>query len=111
MDKGLENIIRDAEQRTGCKVEYEGNGVFKLIGNEIAIYECEGDIELDAEGYEVATYSFLEIKPDTKLYQKRIVISSISTDPFYHESNMEHLRRGIAALNAGKGTEHEINLK
>ena len=28
-------------------------------------------------------------------------------DPFYSESNMAHLRRGIAALNAGKGTVHE----
>lgn len=32
----------------------------------------------------------------------------ISADPFYSESNMAHLRRGIDALNAGKGTEHEI---
>ena len=29
-------------------------------------------------------------------------------DPFYAESNMAHLRRGIAALNAGEGKEHEI---
>ena len=29
-------------------------------------------------------------------------------DPFYSESNMAHLMRGIAALNAGKGVEHEI---
>ena len=29
-------------------------------------------------------------------------------DPFYSESNMAHLRRGIAALNAGKGVEHDI---
>lgn len=32
----------------------------------------------------------------------------ISADPFYSESNMAHLRRGIDALNAGKGVEHEI---
>lgn len=31
----------------------------------------------------------------------------ISADPFYSESNMEHLRRGIAALNAGRGVMHE----
>lgn len=30
------------------------------------------------------------------------------TASFYSESNMAHLRRGIAALNAGKGREHEI---
>ena len=29
-------------------------------------------------------------------------------DPFYSESNMAHLRRGIAALNEGKGSKHEI---
>lgn len=30
------------------------------------------------------------------------------TDPFYSESNMEHLRRGAAALDAGQGQEHEL---
>lgn len=29
-------------------------------------------------------------------------------DPFYSESNMEFMRRGIAELNAGKGSEHEL---
>ena len=29
-------------------------------------------------------------------------------DPFYGESNRNHLRRGIAALNAGKGMEHDV---
>ena len=29
-------------------------------------------------------------------------------DPFYSESNMKHLRRGIAALDAGEGVEHEL---
>jgi DNA-damage-inducible protein J len=32
---------------------------------------------------------------------------TLTKDPFYSESNMAHLRRGIAALNAGKGVEHE----
>lgn len=27
---------------------------------------------------------------------------------FYSKSNMEHLERGINALNAGKGVEHEL---
>lgn len=38
--------------------------------------------------------------------EKRIPFE-VSVDPFYSESNMAHLRRGIAALNAGKGVEHE----
>jgi len=29
-------------------------------------------------------------------------------DPFYSESNLAHLRRGIAALNSGMGIEHDI---
>lgn len=32
----------------------------------------------------------------------------ISADPFYNEANMAHLRRGIEALNAGQGKEHEL---
>ena len=31
------------------------------------------------------------------------------TASFYSESNMAHLRRGIAALNAGEGKEHEVS--
>ncbi len=33
--------------------------------------------------------------------------SEVPADPFYSDSNMAHLRRGIAALNAGNGVEHE----
>jgi DNA-damage-inducible protein J len=29
-------------------------------------------------------------------------------DPFFYESNLAHLRRGIAALDNGKGVEHDI---
>ncbi len=32
----------------------------------------------------------------------------VSVDPFYSESNMAHLRRGVTALNAGLGVEHDI---
>lgn len=32
----------------------------------------------------------------------------VSVDPFYSESNVAHLRRGVAALNAGLGIEHDI---
>ena len=30
------------------------------------------------------------------------------SDPFYSESNLAHLRRGLAALNSGRGVEHDI---
>lgn len=32
----------------------------------------------------------------------------ISADPFWNEANQEHLRKAVAALNAGKGVEHEL---
>jgi DNA-damage-inducible protein J len=32
---------------------------------------------------------------------------ALEADPFYGESNLAHLRRGVAALNAGKGVEHD----
>jgi DNA-damage-inducible protein J len=43
-----------------------------------------------------------------KVAREKRIPFEINADPFYSESNMAHLRRGIAALNAGKGVEHEI---
>ncbi|MCC8169245.1 MAG: type II toxin-antitoxin system RelB/DinJ family antitoxin [Oscillospiraceae bacterium] len=43
-----------------------------------------------------------------KVSREKRIPFEISADPFYSESNMAHLRRGIAALNNGSGTEHEI---
>ena len=40
--------------------------------------------------------------------RERRIPFEISADMFYSESNMAYLRRGIAALNAGKGVEHEL---
>ena len=42
-----------------------------------------------------------------KVSREKRIPFEITADPFYSESNMAHLRRGIAALNAGKGVEHE----
>jgi len=43
------------------------------------------------------------------LREKRLPFDvTMEPDPFYSESNLAHLRRGIAALNAGKGVEHDI---
>ena len=33
---------------------------------------------------------------------------SVSDDPFYSEANKERLRKSIDALNAGKGSVHEL---
>ncbi|EFU75288.1 type II toxin-antitoxin system RelB/DinJ family antitoxin [Lachnoanaerobaculum saburreum] len=43
-----------------------------------------------------------------KMGREHRIPFEVSIDPFYCESNMEHLRRGIAALNAGLGVEHEL---
>ncbi len=43
-----------------------------------------------------------------KVSREKRIPFELSADPFYSENNMAHLRRGIAALNAGKGVEHEI---
>lgn len=42
-----------------------------------------------------------------KVSRERRIPFELTADPFYSESNVAHLRRGIAALNAGKGVEHE----
>ena len=43
-----------------------------------------------------------------KVGRERRIPFEISADPFYAQSNMEHLRRGIAALNGGEGVKHEL---
>jgi DNA-damage-inducible protein J len=43
------------------------------------------------------------------LREKRLPFDvTVESDHFYSESNLAHLRRGIDALNAGKGVEHDI---
>ena len=39
--------------------------------------------------------------------EKRIPFE-VSADPFYSESNLKHLQRVVAELNAGKSVKHEI---
>ena len=43
-----------------------------------------------------------------KVAGERRIPFEISADPFYSESNISHLKRGIAALNAGEDVEHEL---
>ena len=43
------------------------------------------------------------------LREKRLPFEiTTEADPFYSEKNLAHLKRGIAALNNGKGVEHDI---
>ena len=43
-----------------------------------------------------------------KMTREKRIPFDVSVDPFYSESNMAHLRRGMDALNAGRGVEHDI---
>lgn len=41
------------------------------------------------------------------LREKRLPFEiALESDPFYSDGNLAHLRRGVAALNEGKGLEH-----
>ena len=43
------------------------------------------------------------------LREKRLPFDvTTEPDPFYSESNLAHLRRGVAALNSGKGVEGDM---
>lgn len=43
-----------------------------------------------------------------KMSREKRIPFEVSIDPFYSESNMAHLHRGVKALNEGKGIEHDI---
>lgn len=43
-----------------------------------------------------------------KVAREKRIPFEVSVDPFYSNSNMEHLKRGIEALNRGEGKEHDI---
>ncbi|MFI3213703.1 MAG: type II toxin-antitoxin system RelB/DinJ family antitoxin [Eubacteriales bacterium] len=43
-----------------------------------------------------------------KVSREKRIPFEINADPFYSEANMNHLRKGIMALDNGEGVEHEI---
>ncbi len=43
-----------------------------------------------------------------KMTREQRIPFDVSLDPFYSPSNMAHLRRGVEALDAGRGVEHEL---
>lgn len=43
-----------------------------------------------------------------KVAREHKIPFEISGDPFYSESNLEHLRRGIDCVNSGNGVVHEL---
>lgn len=55
----------------------------------------------------------ISLSAATTMFLKQVVRYNgipfeLRADPIYSESNMAHLRRGMEALNSGKGTEHDI---
>jgi len=76
------------------------------------------DDELRLRMEEVCTDIGLSMSTAFLIFAKRVArerkipfelsASPMPEDPFYSESNMRHLRRGIAQLNAGKGVRHEL---
>jgi toxin YoeB len=43
----------------------------------------------------------------TVIRERRIPFE-LTAEPFYSKSNLDHLRRGVAALNDGQGAEHKL---
>lgn len=43
-----------------------------------------------------------------KISREKMIPFEINVDPFYAESNMNHLRKGMVALNRKEGMEHEL---
>ena len=43
-----------------------------------------------------------------KMGRERRIPFDVSVDPFYDKSNIDHIMRGIEALNAGHGEVHEL---
>lgn len=43
-----------------------------------------------------------------KMTREQRIPFDVAVDPFYSKSNISHIVRGIEALDAGKGTEHEL---
>ncbi len=55
----------------------------------------------------------LSLSAATTIFLKQVVRCNgipfeLRADPFWSESNMAHLKRGVEALNAGQGVEHEL---
>ena len=73
------------------------------------------DDDLSMRLHEVCDEIGLPISTAFLIFAKHVVRDrkipfelSAETDPFYSESNMAHLRRGIAQLNAGRGVQHDL---
>ncbi|MCL1788901.1 MAG: type II toxin-antitoxin system RelB/DinJ family antitoxin [Oscillospiraceae bacterium] len=68
-------------------------------------------LKRDTEG--ILSELGLSLSAATNMFYKQVVRYGgipldLRVDPFYSKTNMERIRRGIAALDAGQGVEHEL---
>ena len=68
--------------------------------------KCQAEILCNDMGFTLSTAYTMLLKAIVRT--RSLPFSLNASDPFYSVSNMEHLKRGIDALNAGKGKPHEL---
>lgn len=97
-----EHGLEDARVMTGVTKRQGGN---RTVAQLKAEREYQQEVERPAlyfGEYYMQEVLYMSQKPNENFDSK------IAVDPFYSASNLAHLRRGIDALDAGNGVEHEI---
>ena len=74
-------------------------------------FKLDADIKKSME--EACSEMGISMSAAFKIFAKKVgrekrIPFEVSADPFYSESNMAHLRRGIAAFQAGEFKEHDL---
>lgn len=87
-------LVRDKElQKQGYRVmkpfyREDIKVIYRFVHDRVYIYHViDGTVNIGRENH---------------------ISSDVSADLFFSNSNIEHLKRGIEALNAGKGVQHEL---
>lgn len=104
-----ELVLNSADYFADIFFACQGGKVFvKVLAEVIQAIAPDADIFWDDSFY-FNKEEFKEIveKILREVSREKHIPFDVTADPFYSESNMAHLRRGAAALNAGKGVEHE----
>lgn len=66
------------------------------------------DFDLFCSHVGISTSAAVNMYVKAVLKLRKIPFEISDEDIFYSESNLEFLKRGVAALDAGKGVEHEL---
>jgi DNA-damage-inducible protein J len=80
---------------------------------QTVLFNFRMDAQVKADMEKVCEDLGMNMSTAFNIYAKKIarehrIPFELNADPFYSESNLAFLREGIEALNAGKGTEHEL---